>query len=395
MRTDHKIGIAAVVLLGVVIVTWTALNSGPEADPGGDEQTVPPPEADRLADRRDPLDDGGFYARREDRVPESLSGGFIGTGGRSEDPPGDTTDTTTGTTTGDPGERRLGSTARDDLADARRAAELAMGNRTDDPPGREPEWWSSSGRTSGAGLPGDTGRTPETPARTTTYTVKESDEGFWSVAKNVYGDGKHWALIAQANPQADSDTLRAGQRLKIPPLPAPSDGTATGGAASRSERPGQLVTGADGKQYYVVQKGDAGFWAVSVRAYGSGKHWQLIARANPSVSSGSLKEGQKLLVPRRAAGAAATAATPTRTLKPGETWYTVVDGDAGFWDVAKKSYGAGKHWEVIARANPNVNSGRLRKGQKILVPPLPPSSARRRTPPAGSRVTRTDIPIFE
>ena len=385
MRTDHKIGIAAVVLLGVVITTWTALNSGPEAEPDPGENTAQPADGnrgdDQAADYRDPLGGGSFYERREGRVAESLTGGIIGEGRT-------TGDRTGGTATGDPGDSLPGSAGTDEMADARRAAELAMGGRTGDASGgtsgRGPDWWSG------------TRAAAETRGRTTTYTVKEADQGFWTVAKNVYGNGKHWALIAKANPDADSNTLRAGQILKIPSLPATAGNDRTAGSrAAETGRNGQLATAADGKQYYYVQKGDAGFWAVSVKAYGNGKHWALIAQANPNVTSGSLNEGQKLLVPPRPATATgATAAVPGRTLKPGEKWYTVVEGDAGFWDVARKSYGAGKHWAVIAGANPNVNSGRLRKGQKLLVPPLS-ASPRRTTPSSGSRVTRSDIPNFE
>ena len=51
------------------------------------------------------------------------------------------------------------------------------------------------------------------------YVVQKDDLGFWMIAKKVYGHGKHWRLIADANPGVDVEKLSAGQKLKIPPLP--------------------------------------------------------------------------------------------------------------------------------------------------------------------------------
>lgn len=51
------------------------------------------------------------------------------------------------------------------------------------------------------------------------YVVQKDDLGFWTIAEKVYGDGKHWRLIADANPGVDVEKLSAGEKLKIPPLP--------------------------------------------------------------------------------------------------------------------------------------------------------------------------------
>ncbi len=53
----------------------------------------------------------------------------------------------------------------------------------------------------------------------------------------------------------------------------------------------------------------------------------------------------------------------------GEKYYIVKKGDNGLWDVAKKVYGEGRKWEVVAAANPpDVSRNPLRPGQKILLP---------------------------
>ena len=51
--------------------------------------------------------------------------------------------------------------------------------------------------------------------------VGEGDAGaFWGIAERVYGDGKYWPLIAEANPGVDPRALKPGDELCIPPLPA-------------------------------------------------------------------------------------------------------------------------------------------------------------------------------
>jgi nucleoid-associated protein YgaU len=53
--------------------------------------------------------------------------------------------------------------------------------------------------------------------------------------------------------------------------------------------------------------------------------------------------------------------------------YTVKLGDS-FWSIANKVYGDGKHVSLIAAANPQASSDRLRPGQTLTIPPLPAGS---------------------
>lgn len=57
----------------------------------------------------------------------------------------------------------------------------------------------------------------------------------------------------------------------------------------------------------------------------------------------------------------------------GTTTYVVKPGDQGFWDIAEKAYGPGKgkYWTLIAKANPQVESTRLKEGMRLTIPPLP------------------------
>jgi nucleoid-associated protein YgaU len=63
---------------------------------------------------------------------------------------------------------------------------------------------------------------PDAPADAgyATYTVTDDDTGgYWGIAQKLYGAGKYWYLIAEANPDVDSTLLRVGMELAIPPLP--------------------------------------------------------------------------------------------------------------------------------------------------------------------------------
>ena len=64
---------------------------------------------------------------------------------------------------------------------------------------------------------------PEVLPGHTVYTVVEGDRGFWGIAVKVYGAGKYWPLIAQANPDVAPARLTPGQELIMPPMPHGDD----------------------------------------------------------------------------------------------------------------------------------------------------------------------------
>lgn len=82
-----------------------------------------------------------------------------------------------------------------------------------------------------------------------------------------------------------------------------------------------------------------------------------------------------------------TVASPT----PGrERTYTVQENDAGFWGVAAKVYGDGSKWPLIARANPDAESTRLRVGQTLRIPAVEDSAAATPRPSADASGSETD-----
>ena len=214
-----------------------------------------------------------------------------------------------------------------------------------------------------------------------TYRVVEGDQGFWGIAKKLYGAGRYYYLIAEANPDVDPTRLRAGQVLRIPPLPreqSPDDAEAEAMADAPS-----------GSRSYTVQAGDAGFWGIAKKLYGAGKYYYLIAEANPDANPARLQPGQVLVIPplpddaeeRQPVGRAddeEVDEAPT-----GYRVYIVQEEDQqGFWGIAKKFYGEGSLYVAIERANPEVDSNRLRVGQRLM---LPSEAEARRLAGRGSR----------
>ncbi len=217
------------------------------------------------------------------------------------------------------------------------------------------------------------------------YIVREGDSGFWTVAEHVYGEGKHWPLIAKANPQVDTNALRPGQKLIIPPLPeGPPAGTAAviAGFVPRS-----------GQRLYTVKRGDQGFWGVAEKVYGHGKHWPLLRKANPSVDPYHLRPGQTLIVPPLSAARVPSETAGRAIITTAGRIYIVRAGDKGFWGIAKKMYGHSKYHELIANANKDVDPHQLRPGQKLMIPPLPKDYKAPSRPPKLPRPSATEAPV--
>lgn len=233
-----------------------------------------------------------------------------------------------------------------------------------------------------------------------TYVVQAGDLGFWYIAAKVYnGRGHLWTLIRDANPGIDTNALRAGMKLKIPPAPQPR--RASDAPAAPPEQRGRVTQDPQtGQRVYVVSNDDeGGLWGIAQKVYGKGHLWPLIQKANlakvPDPSRISV--GMKLVIPPApnenaptaptAAGATATANLRGRTYtREDKKFYVVASGDNGFWGVSKKVYGDGKYSALIREANPGVTSENLQPGDRLVVPPLPAEGTAPR--PARPRSTR-------
>jgi len=141
-----------------------------------------------------------------------------------------------------------------------------------------------------------------------TYTVKASDSsGFWGIAAlpEVYGDGKHYKLLEEANKGVDSRTLQVGTVLKVPPLPA-----RTGVGTSRDGE-GVVTVQTGGAKVYTVVEGDT-LWRIAEKTLGSGTKVDALKKANPGLTD-NIKPGQKITLPTNATVTPGTGTTTPRT----------------------------------------------------------------------------------
>ena len=404
MRNDVRIGIAVGVFVIVIGLVWFVFFPKPESEEGAGEPETPVPdfvtEPDEVA--RTAVDDRPPAPTPPGPVepPPEPVGLIEPVAPRPADRPDDGREPPTALTplasldeppaevgrgrdplprhVPDAGPALTPSTARTPV---RRPLPAA---RTDEPTdlARPPV-----GRVGEAVLPGrdETAVTP--PAgRRRVYVVTEQDTGgFWDISEKEYGSGTHWELIRDANPDADSNALRPGQELIIPPLPA---------RTPRETTRDELPTGAPaGSDTYTVKDGDS-YWKISASLYGRGEYFYLLEEAN-GIEAGSLREGMVLVVPPKpdAPRAASTGGTTETSggeeivAGPGEEIYTVVAGDS-YWKIASKKYGQGYLWPAIRDANPGVDARAIQPGKKLVIPSV--ETARRAVGEAPSGRTETD-----
>ena len=175
-------------------------------------------------------------------------------------------------------------------------------------------WWELSGRYPARVAPPDeaasssasTGTSTVAPAATETtppgrYLVKDGDS-YWSIAKNLYGDGTQFKLLMEANPKIPPMSLRPGMTISTPPKPV-ATAAAPGSTPTKEPKTKHgttVVDAASGTRYYIVKHGDNGFWGISQAVFGTGEHMGAIQKLNPNVNPKALQPGQKVTVPTEA-----------------------------------------------------------------------------------------------
>jgi LysM repeat protein len=134
------------------------------------------------------------------------------------------------------------------------------------------------------------------PAGATEYTIVKGDS-FSTIAPKFHVSVK---AIADANPGVEPTKLKIGQKIHIPAA-APTTSPGAGPAPVES-------TSAGGEQTYMVKSGDnltkiAGQFGTTVKAL----------RAANGLKTDSIKVGQKLKIPAKAAAPVAVPTAPVET----------------------------------------------------------------------------------
>ena len=118
------------------------------------------------------------------------------------------------------------------------------------------------------------------------YTVQK-DDSLWTISVRIYGHGKYWTVIRDANLDVNPDHLKVGEKLHIPRIQQ----------AARAVREPTLVIPGNSYRYVTIQKGE---WVYSVlrRENLQGRYKEILQlNGLDKASASEIKPGFRLKLP--------------------------------------------------------------------------------------------------
>lgn len=136
---------------------------------------------------------------------------------------------------------------------------------------------------------------PDRPVDATTPSITvQSGDTLFQLAEDYLGDGERWGELLEHNRDRleSARSLRAGMKLKLPPVEAPARARSTAGAEAHAEPADARVT------TYTVRSGDT-LALIARRVLGDADRWRDLYHANRDVLSDpdAIRAGQTLKVP--------------------------------------------------------------------------------------------------
>jgi N-acetylmuramoyl-L-alanine amidase len=168
--------------------------------------------------------------------------------------------------------------------------------------------------------------------------------------------------LAAANNLSKTSILQIGQKLVIPTAIAKADAAPSPTTTVSAPAPSASV---DGDNRYTVKAGDS-LWKI---AKNNGITVAMLKQAN-NLTKDTLRVGQKLVIPAKAA-AAAPVTTTALTTEPNQPTYIVLANET----LAIIAHKHGVKVEDLMRVNKLTTSTRLTAGQKLIIPQAPSAPA--------------------
>jgi nucleoid-associated protein YgaU len=214
------------------------------------------------------------------------------------------------------------------------------------------------------------------------YVIKEG-ESFWTITKKLYGAGKYYASVVNANPDVAPKSVRAGQVIRVPIIegaPLREELLATAEELAPRSRRSRIYLARD--VLHVIRSGET-LGDIAQTYYKSAIKWRHILVANPSLDPKRLRAGKEITVPALTevpgAPKLSKVSSPRRAPKPrtpkvylaADVNIVIKAGDT-LQEIAKKYYGKHHKWRHITSdpRNAGIDATRLRPNDKIVVPAL-------------------------
>lgn len=138
--------------------------------------------------------------------------------------------------------------------------------------------------------------TSQAPKESGRTHVVAQGETFVSIARAVYGDGRYYQSLIDANPSIDPDKLKPGMTIQLPPDSQVKQSRSKSAKSSGSASSPSLTS--DGKTY-TVQNGDS-LYKIAKKLYGNGQKSDDLYEANKQTigpDSTRLRVGMVLTLP--------------------------------------------------------------------------------------------------